>query len=100
MEEAMSREMGRSISFDKPLGGLFFWAKLTGLQKDGTPSKHPVIDGNVFAKKAIEQNVAFVPGAPFYADNPDHSSLRLSFATADEAKIQDGMKRLGLALEG
>jgi DNA-binding transcriptional MocR family regulator len=98
MEEAMSREMGRSISFDTPLGGLFFWAKLTGLQKDGMPSKQPVIDGNAFAKKAIEQNVAFVPGAPFYADNPDHSSLRLSFATADEAKIQDGMKRLGLAL--
>jgi DNA-binding transcriptional MocR family regulator len=39
-----------------------------------------------------------VPGAPFYADRPDNSSLRLSFATADEAKIRDGMGRLGQAV--
>ena len=98
MGEAMKRELGKSIQFDTPLGGLFFWARLTGLEKDGSVSKTPLVDGNVFAKKAIEQNVAFVPGAPFYADQPDHSALRLSFATADEAKIEDGIKRLGTAL--
>ena len=98
MGDAMSRELGKSIDFDTPLGGLFFWARLTGLEKDGSASKTALLDGNVFAKKAIEQNVAFVPGAPFYADNPDHSTLRLSFATADEAKIEDGIQRLGTAL--
>ena len=85
-------------SSDLPLGGLFFWAKLTGLQKNGSRSDNPLIDGNLFAKKAIEHNVAFVPGAPFFADHPDHSTLRLSFATADEMKIQDGIKRLAMAL--
>jgi len=98
MQDALSLEMGEALSFDRPLGGLFFWAKLTGLNKDGTPSKNPVVDGSLFAKKAIEHNVAFVPGAPFFANNPDHSTLRLSFATADEEKIKDGMKRLGMAL--
>jgi 2-aminoadipate transaminase len=42
--------------------------------------------------------VAFVPGAPFYANNPDLSTLRLSFATAPVEKIEDGVIRLGQAL--
>jgi DNA-binding transcriptional MocR family regulator len=39
-----------------------------------------------------------VPGAPFYAQNPDPSTLRLSFATADVAKIEEGIARLRVAL--
>ena len=50
-----------------------------------------------FAKRAIEQGVAFVPGAPFYAKDPDVSTLRLSFATADVGKIEEGVGRLGRA---
>ena len=91
MGEALSRELGAAVRFTQPQGGLFFWAYLTGA--GGAPS-----DGQVLAKLAIDKGVAFVPGAPFYADQPDHSSLRLSFATADEAKIRDGMGRLGQAV--
>lgn len=98
MGEMMHAELGQAVTFDQPQGGLFFWAKLSGLQRDGTPSSTPLLDGGVFAQKAIEQNVAFVPGAPFFASEPDLSTLRLSFATADEEKIQTGMKRLGKAL--
>jgi DNA-binding transcriptional MocR family regulator len=42
--------------------------------------------------------VAFVPGAPFFAQNPDPSTLRLSFATADIARIKEGVERLKAAL--
>jgi DNA-binding transcriptional MocR family regulator len=42
--------------------------------------------------------VAFVPGAPFFANNPDASAIRLSFATADVEKIKEGIARLGQAL--
>lgn len=42
--------------------------------------------------------MAFVPGAPFYAGNPDMATFRLSFATADVAKIEEGVGRLGKAL--
>jgi DNA-binding transcriptional MocR family regulator len=38
-----------------------------------------------------------VPGAPFYAANPDTATFRLSFATADVAKIEEGVRRLGHA---
>ena len=55
-------------------------------------------DGDAFAKRAIEQGVAFVPGAPFFCDQPDRSSLRLSFATVGEDKIREGVARLAKAL--
>jgi len=42
--------------------------------------------------------VAFVPGAPFFANDPDNAAIRLSFATADVAKIKEGIARLGQAL--
>ncbi|MGA0570704.1 PLP-dependent aminotransferase family protein [Variovorax sp. VNK109] len=91
MGGALKKELGDAISFVQPQGGLFFWASLTG-------AGGKVKDGNEFAKTAIEKGVAFVPGTPFYAVNPDHSTLRLSFATADVAKIEEGVGRLGQAM--
>jgi len=91
MGEALQRELGDAITFAQPGGGLFFWARLTG-------ANGKVADANVFAKRAIEKLVAFVPGAPFFAEKPDVATLRLSFATADVAKIEEGVKRLGQAL--
>ena len=92
MDQALQRELGDALAYTAPLGGLFFWANLTG--ERGT-----VKDGNAFAKSAIEKGVAFVPGAPFFANDPDLSSIRLSFATADLAKIEEGITRLGQALK-
>ncbi|MBT9476601.1 PLP-dependent aminotransferase family protein [Polaromonas sp.] len=91
MGAALRRELGAAVSFEQPQGGLFFWASLTG---EGGKTR----DAGEFAKKAIEQLVAFVPGAPFYAAHPDLSTFRLSFATADVARINEGMERLGRAL--
>jgi 2-aminoadipate transaminase len=91
MAESLRRELGAAIEFNQPQGGMFFWAKLTGA--NGKSSNAPD-----FAKRAIEKGVAFVPGAPFFAHDPDMSTLRLSFATADVAKIEEGIGRLGQAL--
>lgn len=91
MGESLKRELGDAIEFTQPQGGLFFWARLTGA---GGKLK----DAAELAKRAIEQGVAFVPGAPFYANNPDMSTLRLSFATADVGKIEEGVGRLGRAI--
>ena len=55
-------------------------------------------DAGEFAKRAIEQGVAFVPGAPFYSKDLDVSTFRLSFATADVGKIEEGVGRLGKAV--
>jgi 2-aminoadipate transaminase len=90
MGDALRRELGDAIEFVQPQGGLFVWARLTG-------AGGKVSNGNELAQRAIEQGVAFVPGAPFYATNPDLSTLRLSFATADVGKIEEGVGRLGKA---
>jgi DNA-binding transcriptional MocR family regulator len=91
MAEALRQELGDAIEFTAPQGGLFFWARLTG-------AGGRVRDAGEFAKRAIEQGVAFVPGAPFFARDPDPATLRLSFATADVDRIRAGAARLGKAL--
>ena len=88
MAHCLKKELGDAITFSQPQGGMFFWTRLNA----------PGADAAEFAKRAIEKLVAFVPGAPFYATNPDRATLRLSFATADIAKIEDGVGRLGRAL--
>ncbi|MBL0419475.1 PLP-dependent aminotransferase family protein [Ramlibacter sp. AW1] len=92
MGAALQRELGDAISFTQPQGGLFFWARLTG-------AGGRLRDAGEFARRAVEQGVAFVPGAPFFATEPDQSSFRLSFATADEDKIEEGVRRLARALD-
>jgi DNA-binding transcriptional MocR family regulator len=91
MGDALRKELGDAVSFVQPQGGLFVWARLTG-------AGGKVADGNVYAKRAIEQGVAFVPGSPFFCANPDHASFRLSFATVGEDKILEGVTRLAKAL--
>ncbi len=91
MASALRQHMGDGLSFQNPVGGLFIWATLTG--KTGHTT-----DGALLARLAIEKGVAFVPGAPFFANNPDLRTIRLSFATADESKINQGIERLGQAL--
>ena len=91
MAESLRRELGDAVSFNQPQGGMFFWARLTGAQ--GKSALAPE-----FAKRAIEQGVAFVPGAPFFATNPDLATFRLSFATVGLEKIEEGIARLGQAV--
>jgi 2-aminoadipate transaminase len=91
MAQALSRELGDAIEFNQPQGGMFFWARLTGAEGKNQLAAD-------VAKRAIAQGVAFVPGAPFFAHDPDLSSLRLSFATVGVEKIEEGIERLAQAL--
>ncbi|RYF27162.1 MAG: PLP-dependent aminotransferase family protein [Comamonadaceae bacterium] len=91
MGDALRSDLGDAIDFVQPQGGLFVWARLTG-------AGGKVADGNEFAKRAIDKGVAFVPGTPFFCAQPDAATLRLSFATADVAKIREGVARLAQAL--
>ncbi|MDD2881426.1 MAG: PLP-dependent aminotransferase family protein [Rhodoferax sp.] len=91
MADALRRALGDAIEFNQPQGGMFFWARLTG-------NGGQLANAAEFAKRAIDQGVAFVPGAPFYAHDPDPATLRLSFATADVSKIEEGIARLSRAL--
>lgn len=85
MASALKEHLGDELSFSMPQGGLFIWAYLQKL------------NGNEWAKKAIEHQVAFVPGQPFFAEKADVKTMRLSFATVGEEQIVEGVKRLALA---
>ncbi|MDR2334644.1 MAG: PLP-dependent aminotransferase family protein [Burkholderiaceae bacterium] len=91
MGDALRSELGDAVEFVQPQGGLFMWVRLTGARGQER-------DANALAKRAIEQGVAFVPGSPFFSQNPDPSTLRLSFATADVDRIREGIARLKKAL--
>ncbi|MGI9135125.1 MAG: PLP-dependent aminotransferase family protein [Rhodoferax sp.] len=91
MGDALRNHLGEAIDFVQPQGGLFVWARLTGA---GGATR----DGAELARRAIDKGVAFVPGPPFYAREPDRATLRLSFATADVARIEEGVARLAQAL--
>ncbi|MFC3997835.1 PLP-dependent aminotransferase family protein [Nocardiopsis sediminis] len=74
-------------TWNKPDGGMFVWAKLPE-GADTTP----------LLRKALDHDVAYVPGAPFFAQNPDPATMRLSFATPTPEEIGEGVRRLGEAL--
>jgi 2-aminoadipate transaminase len=84
MLEAMSQHFPATASWNRPQGGMFIWVQLPA----GIDSM-PLLD------KAIAQNVAFVPGAPFFANEPQANTLRLSFVTVPPEKIQKGIATLG-----
>ncbi|PSL45275.1 2-aminoadipate transaminase [Saccharothrix carnea] len=70
-----------------PDGGMFVWVSLPG-----------GVDTSSLITAALARDVAFVPGAPFYATTPDRSTLRLSFTTNTVDEIAEGMRRLGTVL--
>jgi 2-aminoadipate transaminase len=74
-------------SWTDPDGGMFTWIRLPG-----------PVDTATLLPAALAKDVAFVPGAPFYAGRPDTATLRLSFTTHTPAEITEGMRRLGSVL--
>jgi 2-aminoadipate transaminase len=74
---------GSGVTWNNPDGGMFLWVKL--------PQGMNAID---LLPKAVERNVAFVPGSAFYADTPQMNTLRLSFVTASVDQINVGVAAL------
>ncbi len=84
MLAALEREFPARARWNRPEGGMFIWVELP----EG-------VDTGALLARAVERNVAFVPGAPFYALEPRVNTLRLSFVTVPGAKIDAGIKVLG-----
>jgi len=88
MVDAMKEFFPAEVKFTIPEGGMFLWVTL--------PEGIAAMD---LFDKALEQNVAFVPGDPFYAEGGKHSTLRLNFTNADKETIRSGIKRLAEVIE-
>ncbi len=87
MLAALAREMPDDVSWNQPTGGMFLWVHLPA-----------GMNAAQLLPRAVEKNVAFVPGAAFYADHADVRCLRLSFVTASAEQIDVGVKALAAAI--
>ncbi len=93
-QEAMLRALDRyfpaDFSWSRPEGGMFLWA-------EGPAG----MDMEKLYHKAIEANVAFVPGKYFFTD-PDEGreTMRLNYTMADEATIDRAIATLAKVIEG
>lgn len=84
MLDAMAEHFPASVSWTRPEGGMFIWVTL--------PKS---IDAMKLLDQSLAARVAFVPGAPFYANEPETNTLRLSFVTVPPERIREGIAILG-----
>lgn len=84
MLAALERTMPKGVTWSRPEGGMFVWIDLP----EG-------IDGAALLAQAIEEErVAFVPGAPFFAEKQTTNAIRLSYSLPTDAQIEEGVQRL------
>ena len=89
MLAALARELGPTgAEWTQPVGGMFVWVRLP----EG-------LNAQALLPKAVDAGMAFVPGAPFYAGEPDARALRLSFVTSTPEQIDQGMAALGRVVQ-
>jgi 2-aminoadipate transaminase len=84
MIAAMQKEMPDGVTWTSPEGGMFVWVTLPA----GCSSME------VFST-ALKEQVAVLPGIPFYVDGGGTDTLRLNFSNASAERIAEGIQRLG-----
>jgi 2-aminoadipate transaminase len=95
MLQALQEFFPPAVTWTHPQGGLFLWVTL--------PQS---LDIQAIFRSALEQNVAFVPGDSFYAnDSRDKNEcegcrhMRLNFSNATPEQIREGIRRLAAAVK-
>lgn len=84
MMQALDAYMPDEFSHTDPMGGLFIWGAFDA-----------DVDTVKILPEAVEQNVAYIQGQVFYADNGGLNTIRLNFSNAEPEKIERGVKALG-----
>lgn len=87
MADLLSQYNWPGVTWSEPKGGMFFWIEM--------PES---IDTAELMKVAVENGVAYVPGASFFADRPKHNTMRLNYTFADNNTMKLGMERLDRAV--
>jgi 2-aminoadipate transaminase len=87
MLEALHDYFPPEVSWTHPHGGLFLWVTMP-----------PGVDSSRLLDMALRQNVAFVPGDPFFPTGDPGSHMRLNFSNAQPEQIREGIRRLSIAV--
>jgi 2-aminoadipate transaminase len=88
MLTALSERCARYGSWTQPEGGFFIWFTLTD-----------DIDSEKLNEAMAKERVAARPGTQFFADKDSRNHLRLCFSTPSVENIEEGIRRLGRALD-
>ncbi|MFZ4453207.1 aminotransferase-like domain-containing protein [Salibacterium aidingense] len=83
MKDIFDRADDIDIHYTEPKGGMFFWVSMP-----------KYVNTKALLEDAVDNGVAFVPGAPFYVNQPAQNTMRLNFTNAEPEMIEEGMKRL------
>ena len=90
MLAALSKYMPPGVTWSKPEGGLFVWVTLPA---------H--LDAPALVKRALQDfKVGAISGKSCYGTPPELNTLRLAFSMLPEARIEEGIRRLGEAIRG
>jgi 2-aminoadipate transaminase len=87
MIAALHRELGHTVSGPDPFGGFFLWATL--------PS---ALDADALIPRAIEHGVTYVAGEAFFVNGQGQHQMRLCFSAPTPERIDEGVRRLALAI--
>lgn len=88
MVQMIEKNFPKEVQYTKPEGGMFLWVTLP----EGMSSLE-------LFNEASKQNVAFVPGDPFYVNGENVNTLRLNYTNSSEAMIEEGIKRLAKVIK-
>jgi 2-aminoadipate transaminase len=88
MLKMMEEHFPGEAKWTRPEGGMFVWVELPA---------H--VSTRELLNKAIEKNVAFVYGQPFYPYGEGENTMRLNFSTPTPDQIKEGMERLGTVIK-
>ena len=80
----MERYFPAEATWNKPSGGFFIFVHL--------PTD---LDAADLFRQAVDKNVAFVTGQPFFVDGSGKNSLRLSYAQAGQQDIEYAIRKIG-----
>ena len=91
MRQALADRFGDAVTTTDPDGGFFLWLTLRGTYEH--------VDTQRLFETALQEGVAYIPGPSFSAGGHFQNALRLCFATSSSARIEEGVTRLGNALD-
>lgn len=88
MIDAIEKEFPKEVKYTYSEGGLFTWIVLP-----------EYMNARELAKKALEYNVAYVPGGSFFPNGGNENTARLNYSNMNDEKIREGIKSLGKVIK-